>query len=61
MSDQRGAERLLGGLGPMFPGIRTIMADAGHRSHKLARQLLQREGWKLVIVKRGNARSRSRA
>ncbi len=53
MSDQRGAERLLGGLGPMFPGIRTIMADAGHQSRKLARQLLQRDGWKLVIVKRG--------
>ena len=53
MSDQRGAERLLGGLGPMFPGIRTIMADAGHQSLKLARQLLQQDGWKLVIVKRG--------
>ena len=37
MSDRRGAERLLGGLGPLFPGIRTIMADAGHESRKLAR------------------------
>ncbi len=45
MSDQCGADRLLRGLGPMFPGIRTIMADAGHQSRKLARQLL--------IVKRG--------
>ena len=36
MSDRRGAERLLGGLGPLFPGIRTIMADAGHESRKLA-------------------------
>jgi transposase len=53
MSDQRGAERLLGGLGPMFPDIRLIMADAGHQSRKLARQLLQQDGWKLVIVKRG--------
>lgn len=53
MSDQRGAERLLGGLNPIFPGIRTIMADAGHQSRKLARQLLQQDGWKLVIVKRG--------
>jgi putative transposase len=53
MSDQRGAERLLGGLGPMFPGIRIIMADAGHQSRKLARQLQQQDGWKLVIVKRG--------
>lgn len=53
MSDQRGAERLLGGLGPMFPDIRIIMADAGHQSCKLARQLLHQDGWKLVIVKRG--------
>ena len=30
MSDRLGAERLLGGLGPLFPGIRTVMADAGH-------------------------------
>jgi len=53
MSDRHGAERLLGGLGPLFPGIRTIMADAGHQSRKLARQLMQQDGWKLVIVKRG--------
>ena len=53
ISDQHGAERLLRGMGPMFPDIRTIMADAGHQSHKLARQLLQQDGWKLVIVKRG--------
>ena len=39
--------------GPLFSGIRTIMADAGHQSRKLAHQLLQRDGWKLVIVKRG--------
>jgi putative transposase len=53
MSDQLGAERLPGGLGPVFPGIKIIMADAGHKSRKLARQLLQQDGWKLVIVKRG--------
>jgi transposase len=29
------------------------MADAGHESRKLARQLLRQDGWKLVIVKRG--------
>jgi transposase len=29
------------------------MADAGHQSRKLARQLMQQDGWKLVIVKRG--------
>ena len=53
MSAPRGAERLLGALGPVFPRIRIIMADAGHQSRKLARQLLQQDGWKLVIVKRG--------
>jgi transposase len=52
LSDRRGAERLLGGLGPLFPGIRTIMADAGRESRKLARQLMRQDGWKLVIVKR---------
>jgi hypothetical protein len=28
------------------------MADAGHESRKLARQLMRQDGWKLVIVKR---------
>src|SRR4051794_30156878 len=51
LSDQRGAERLLGGLGPMFPDIHIVMADAGRQSRKLARQLLQQDGGKLVIVK----------
>jgi putative transposase len=53
MSDRRGAERLLAGLEPLFPGIGTVMAYAGHESRKLARQLMQEDGWKLVIVKRG--------
>src|SRR5712675_1530248 len=33
-------------------GIRTIIADAGHESRKLARTLKQRQGWQLRIVKR---------
>jgi len=28
------------------------MADAGHESRRLARELKRREGWRLVIVKR---------
>lgn len=44
MSDRRGADRLIGGLGPLFPGIRTVMADAGHESRKLARHLMW-QGW----------------
>ena len=44
--------RLLGGLAPLFPRIQTVIADAGHESKKLARELLRDNGWKLQIVKR---------
>lgn len=36
MSDRRAASLLLGGLSPLFPNIRTVIADAGHESRKLA-------------------------
>jgi transposase len=52
ISDRRAADLLLGGLSPLFPDIRTVIADAGHESRKLARQLLRNDGWKLQIVKR---------
>lgn len=51
-SDRRAADLLLSGLSPLFPDIRTVIADAGHESGKLARQLLRNDGWKLKIVKR---------
>ena len=51
-SDRRAGALLLGGLSALFPRIRTIIADAGHESRKLARALKQREGWQLRIVKR---------
>jgi putative transposase len=51
MSDRRAAARLLGGLGPMFPTIKIIFADAGHQSRKLTR-LIKAEGYQLRIVKR---------
>src|ERR1700722_11013563 len=51
MSDRRGGGRLLAGLAPLWPTIRTVIADAGHESRKLARQLW-RDGWNLQIVKR---------
>jgi putative transposase len=51
MSDRRAAARLLSGLGPIFPTIKTIFADAGHQSRKLAR-LIKAEGYQLRIVKR---------
>ena len=52
MSDRRAGARLLAGLGPLFPRIHTVIADAGYKSRKLARELLRHEGWKLQIVKR---------
>ena len=52
MSDRRAGERLVYGLAPLWPGIRTIIADAGHESRRLARELKCYAGWKLEIVKR---------
>src|SRR5262249_58357023 len=52
ISDRHAAARLLTGLSPLFPRIRTVIADAGHESRKLVRQLLRGDGWKLQITKR---------
>ena len=52
ISDRRAAPLLLGGLSPLFPNIRTVIADAGHESRKLAREIGRDAGWKLQIVKR---------
>jgi putative transposase len=51
MSDRRVAARLLGGLGPIFPTIKTVIEDAGHQGRKLAK-LIKAEGYQLRIVKR---------
>ena len=51
-SDRRAGARLLAGLAPLFPRIQTVIADAGHESRKLARELMTKEGWKLQMVKR---------
>jgi putative transposase len=51
-SDRRAGALLLGGLSASFPRIRTVIADAGHQSRKLARTLKQDQGWQLRIVKR---------
>ena len=51
MSDRRAGGRLLAGLAPLWPTIRTVIADAGHESSMLARQLL-RDRWNLRVVKR---------
>jgi transposase len=52
ISDRKAAAGLLGGLRPLFPNIRTVIADAGHQSAELAHHLLRQDGWKLQIVKR---------
>src|SRR5215213_9875653 len=52
MSDRVAGARLLSGLSPLFPRITTVIADAGHESRKLTKQLMRHEGWKLQIVKR---------
>ena len=51
-SDRRVGALLLGRLSALFPKIRTLIADAGHQSRKLARTLKQDQGWQLRIVKR---------
>jgi putative transposase len=52
MSDRRAGSLLLAGLAPLFPRIHTVIADAGHESGRLARELRRENGWKLLIVKR---------
>jgi len=52
VSDQRAGTRLLAGLGASFPRIRTVMADAGYASGKLARELKRQHGWQLKITQR---------
>ena len=44
-------DKPVGRLALLWPTIRTVIADAGHDSRKLARQL-RRDGWSLQIVKR---------
>ena len=52
ISDRKTGARLLSGLAPLFPEIRTVMADGGHKSRKLAAELKEQNGWTLQIVKR---------
>jgi transposase len=52
VSDRRVGARLLAGLQSGFPWIRTVMADAGYKSRKLACELKRRHGWRLHITKR---------
>jgi len=51
-SDRRAGALLLGGLSALSPGIRTVIAGAGHESRKFARTLKQNQGRQLQIVNR---------
>lgn len=51
MSDRRAGGRLLAGFALLWPTVCSVIADAGHESRKLARQL-QCDGWDLQIVRR---------
>src|SRR5512132_336323 len=51
MSDPVAGSGLQAGLALLWPTIRTIIADAGHKSRKLAGQL-RRDGWQLRVFKR---------
>lgn len=52
MSDRLAGATLVAGLSPLWPTIRTVIADVGHESRKLAAEIKCHEGWRLVIVKR---------
>ena len=52
ISDRRAGARLVAGVSPLWPTIRTVIADAGHESRRLAAEIERHEGWRLVIVKR---------
>lgn len=52
MSDRRAARGLTTGLSPLWPTVHTVIADAGYESKALAQDLRDRNGWRLIIVKR---------
>lgn len=50
--DKAGALRLLSGLAPLVPRLRTIWADGAYTSRKLARWCKRYAGWELAIAGR---------
>jgi putative transposase len=52
ISDRRAGEHLVYGLAPLWPEIRTNLADAGHESRWLARLLYGYASWQLQVAKR---------
>ncbi len=52
MLDRKAARFLAAGLAPLWPRIRTLIADAGYESGALTDHLAERAGWELRIDKR---------
>ena len=52
MSDRRAARLLTAGLVPLWPRVRTVIADAGYESAALVQHLVEHAGWELRIIKR---------
>ena len=54
-SDRLASALLLGGLRALFPRIRTVIADVGHQSRKLARSLEHEQGTRMAATDRQEA------
>ena len=52
MSDKKAARYLMDGQSPLWPRIKTVIADAGYLSKRLTEFIKADAGWTLVIVKR---------
>ncbi|MCB1970033.1 MAG: transposase [Geminicoccaceae bacterium] len=52
MSDRKDGRYLISGLAPLWPRIKTVIADAGYESKKLGKFIKDHAGWTLKIVKR---------
>ena len=61
ISDRKAAARLLGGLRPLFPNIRTVIADAGHQVANSRTTCCAKTAGSCRSSNAGSARSRSQA
>ena len=52
LSDRKAARHLIGGLGPLWSRVETVIADAGYESKRLRAYIKAHAGWELTIVKR---------
>ena len=61
ISDRKAAARSLGGLRPLFPNIRTVIADAGHQVANSRTTCCAKTAGSCRSSNAGSARSRSQA